>query len=193
MYSDLQSEKNMAAVSSGYSIRPAQAADVPALPAVELEAAAQFAEYEEETGLGPAALARTNSVEDFRAAQVAGRLWVAADSADRPVGFALLVEIDGFIHLDELDVHPAHGRQGLGSALLAAVCAWAQANGYRGVTLSTFRDIPWNAPFYARREFRVFPAKELSPGLASLVKSERARGLRTDLRVVMLWEPARNE
>jgi GNAT superfamily N-acetyltransferase len=178
-------------MASPYSIRLAQPADVPTLPAVELEAATLFADYEEETGLGPAALAVTNTVEEFRAAQEAGWLWVAAGSDDRAVGFALLVEIDGFVHLDELDVLPAHGRQGLGSALLATVCAWAEANNYGGVSLSTFRYVPWNAPFYARRGFRVLPAGELTPGLASLVASERARGLRTDLRVVMLWEPER--
>ena len=180
------------AIPGGYSIRPARVADVPALPNVELEAATLFAAYEVETGLDAETLARTNSVEDFRAAQEAGRLWVAVDSSDAPVGFALLTEIDGYLHLDELDVQPAHGRQGLGSALLAAVCSWAEANDYPGVTLSTFRDVPWNAPFYARRGFRVLPAGELTPGLARLVDSERGRGLRTDLRVVMLWGAAQN-
>ena len=174
-----------------YSIRPAVPADVSALPAVELEAAALYSVYGEEIGLGPAALAVVNTVETFRAAQEAGRLWVAADSAGRPVGFALLIEIDGFIHLDELDVTPDHGRKGLGSALLEAVCGWAEANDYPGVTLSTFRDVPWNAPFYGRRGFRVLPAGELMPGLARLAQLERGRGLRTDLRVIMLWEPRR--
>jgi GNAT superfamily N-acetyltransferase len=181
----------MMPVSGGYSIRKALPADVPLLPAVELEAASLYAVYGEEIGLGPDMLAQTNSVEGFRAAQEAGRLWVAADPAGRPVGFALLIEIDGFVHLDELDVLPDHGRKGLGSALLAAVCAWAEANDYPGVSLSTFGDVPWNAPFYARRGFRALPAAELTPGLARLVELEGARGLRTDLRVVMLWEPRR--
>ena len=179
----------MKGISGDYSIRLAQPADVPGLPAVELAAASLYAPYVKELGLNPAPFAHTNSIEDFRGAQEAGRLWVAADPADRPVGFALLVEIDGFIHLDELDVLPAHGRKGLGSALLAAVCDRARAKGYPGVTLSTFRDVPWNAPFYGRRGFRILPAGELTPGLARLVELERARGLRTDLRVIMLWEP----
>jgi hypothetical protein len=53
------------------------------------------------------------------------------------------------------------------------------------VTLATFRDVPWNGPFYARRGFVAVPMHELSPGLRDLVDLERSRGLRTDLRVIM--------
>jgi len=120
----------------------------------------------------------------LRPAQEAGRLWVAVDKSDGPVGFAFVRELDGVAHLEELDVLPEHGGRGLGSALLDAVNAWAIGR-YAAITLATFRDVPWNAPFYARRGFREIPADELSPGLRDLVTIERSRGLRTDLRVMM--------
>lgn len=41
-------------------------------------------------------------------------------------------------------------RQGLGTALLEAVCSWAKARGFPAVTLSTFRDVPSDGPFYRR-------------------------------------------
>ena len=155
------------------------------LPSVEREALVLFAGLAEELGFGPQRPVEVNSVETFETAREAGLLWVATDDRDAPVGFALVFEIDGSAHLDELDVLPAHGRQGVGSDLLEAVCSWSRINGCPAVTLSTFRDVPWNAPFYARRGFRALEASELSPGLARIVEIEREMGLRTDLRVIM--------
>lgn len=65
------------------------------------------------------------------------------------------------------------------------VCQWAREAGYSKVTLSTFRHVPWNAPFYESKGFRAVDSKHLGPEHVELVASERARGLRTDLRVVM--------
>ena len=53
--------------------------------------------------------------------------------------------------LEEIDVHPDHGRRGLGRRLVSAVCAWAARGGHRWLTLTTFRDVPFNMPFHARR------------------------------------------
>ena len=68
---------------------------------------------------------------------------------------------------------------------MEAVIAWANRAGHPAVTLTTFRDIPWNAPFYARAGFRVLASAELGPGLAALVRDEAARGLDPSERVVM--------
>ena len=97
----------------------------------------------------------------------------------------MVLEIGGFAHLDELDVLPAYGRKGLGSALLDAVCTRAEQAEYPAVTLTTFRDIPWNAPFYWRRGFRAVVPSELSNEHVQIVVSEERRGLRSDLRVMM--------
>jgi len=51
-----------------------------------------------------------------------------------PVGFALVEILDGAAHLEEIDVHPAHGRRGLGSALVRAVCEWARQSELSAVT-----------------------------------------------------------
>jgi GNAT superfamily N-acetyltransferase len=173
---------------AGYTIRLARAEEVDSLPAIELAAAGLFNDLAEELELGPLSLESVTQVEDFEQGCKAGSLWVAADSDDRPVGFALVQEIDGLAFLVELDVHPAHGRRGLGSALLATVCKWARRAGFAAVTLSTFRDVPWNGPFYARRGFRALDEGALSPGLLGIRERERKRGLRTDLRVIMRYE-----
>ncbi|UCF78603.1 MAG: GNAT family N-acetyltransferase [Candidatus Eiseniibacteriota bacterium] len=170
------------------TIRPARQEDIPHLPAVELAASSLYADRLEELGLGPLTLESMTQTDAFELALRMRMLWVAVDSDDRPIGFALAREVDGAAHLEELDVLPSHGRKGLGSALLARVCVWARENGYGAVTLSTFRDVPWNEPFYARRGFRTLRREELSAGLVHLLDIERARGLRMDRRVLMRFE-----
>jgi GNAT superfamily N-acetyltransferase len=94
----------------------------------------------------------------------------------RPVqGFAVLELLDGAVHLEQLSVDPAHGRQGIGAALLAATLAAAREEGVDRVTLTTYADVPWNAPFYARHGWR--PVAELTPGLRALRERETALGL----------------
>ena len=64
-------------------------------------------------------------------------------------------------HLEQLSVHPEHGRRGLGRALLRAGLEWAAAHDYPELTLTTYRDVPWNGPFYASEGFvELGPADE---------------------------------
>ena len=158
--------------------------DVPSLPAIELAAARLF------EGLVPEALMEeTSDVEELAAAQAAGRLWVALMD-DLPVGFAhVVLRDDGVPHLEEIDVHPAYGRRGLGAGLVRAVCAWADASGHRELTLTTFPDVAWNAPFYARLGFAVVDRDDWPPAIAAIVADEKTRGLDPAMRVVMTYRP----
>lgn len=161
-------------------IVPARASDVAALPAIEL-AAARLLE-----GYAPASvLVETTAEDELRRALTEERLWVAR-AGDTPVGFALAqLPSPGRAHLAEVDVLPSHGRRGLGAALVLAVCDWAARRGCTEVTLTTFRDVPWNMPFYAKLGFVEIPGAELDAALAEIVRDEEARGLSRERRVVM--------
>ena len=163
-----------------YSTVVARPHDLRFLPAIELAAAALL------TGHAPASvLAETTAEEDFRHARAEGRLWVAL-AADIPVGFAHAEILpSGEAHLKEIDVHPDHGRRGLGTRLVRVVCEWAAASGCPAVTLTTFRHLPWNMPFYARLGFEEVPRSELSDELLAVVADETSRGLDPARRVVM--------
>ena len=163
-----------------YTIAAARPRDLPLLPAIEVAAATLLA------GHAPASvLAETTSQSDLEDARQRGRLWVAL-AADTPVGFAHVEVLEpGMAHLEEIDVHPEHGRRGLGGRLVIAVCAWAATNGYACVTLTTFRDVPWNMPFYTRLGFEEIPPGELSPALVSVMADETRRGLNPSRRVAM--------
>src|SRR5262245_20290303 len=109
-----------------HSIRLARPDDVGALPEIERVASLMFKSFPGDLGIPEELYEQPNSVETFAAAQKAGHLWVAIAPRDTPVGFALVVEINRYAHLEELDVLPSHGRQGIGSSLVDVVCSWAR-------------------------------------------------------------------
>jgi GNAT superfamily N-acetyltransferase len=167
-------------VTPRYTITPARPEDLTRLAAIELAAARLLAGHAPDS-----VLSETTPREVLELARRAGHLWVAL--ADRvPVGFAHVEVIDGdAVHLEEIDVHPDHGRRGVGTKLVLHVCAWAASQGYESVTLTTFRDVAWNMPFYARLGFCVVPLDQVSPGLRAVVADETRRGLDPSCRVVM--------
>jgi GNAT superfamily N-acetyltransferase len=96
--------------------------------------------------------------------------------AGRPViGSARIDIVDSTAHLQELAVVPRAMRQGIGTALVEAACDWAKDNSFTSLTLTTFADVAWNGPFYAKLGF--VRVDELTPGLAALREHERAVGL----------------
>jgi len=163
-----------------YEIALARPGDLPRIAPIELAAARLLAGHAPEV-----VLKEVTPVHDLQAAQRHGRLWVAL-SNDVPVGFALveLLEPDA-AHLEEIDVHPDHGRQGLGTRLVGRVCQWAETHRIGAVTLTTFRDVPWNMPFYARLGFEEIAPAALTPALRELREDEARRGLDPRRRVAM--------
>ncbi len=155
-------------------IRLATAADLPTLPAIERAAAGLFPADD----LPPALRGRVTPLEDLQRAQCESRLWVAIASDGSVAGFALASTSGQRAYLDEMDVHPAHARRGLGRALVSAVADWARAQGLQSLALTTFRHLPWNAPFYERLGFRPLEEAGLCPELAAALAREAALGLR---------------
>ncbi len=170
-----------------FNIRLASGRDLPFLPDIERRAAALFLDRMEDLGLTAEGLEQVTFASAFSSAQREGHLWVATVHSGRVVGFALVVIVDGLAHLKEVDVLPDYGRHGIGKALVETVCHWARGDGIPAVTLTTFRDVPWNAPFYAKLGFRVVDPSEIAPEHVALMDREREQGLRSDLRVLMRY------
>ncbi|TAP40520.1 GNAT family N-acetyltransferase [Arthrobacter sp. S39] len=114
-----------------------------------------------------------------------GRAWVATDAADNPIAYILVDVIDEWAHIEQVTVHPVHSRKGLGRSLIDHVERWAAAHNFQGMTLTTFRDVPWNAPYYERLGFVHVPEPAWSDGLRKLVQKENQHGLNAWPRVVM--------
>ena len=120
-----------------------------------------------------------------------GRAWVATDDAgdvDVPVAYLLVDLVDGAAHIEQVSVHPAHAGRRLGSALLDAAAAWAKQHDVKFLTLTTFAEVPWNAPYYARLGFDVLPEDQVGEGLRRIREREAAHGLDRWPRVAMRRE-----
>lgn len=168
---DMAVEDPTDSVDGPYSIVEARLQDVTALARIERAAAKLLEGHAPESVLN-----ETTEEHELLDAQAEGRLWVALLD-DLPVGFALVTMLGpGSPHLEEIDVDPPHGQRGPGTALVRSVCEWARRAGHSEVTLTPFRSLPWNMPFYRRLGFEEMPPAEWSPALATVVQDETDRG-----------------
>jgi GNAT superfamily N-acetyltransferase len=167
-----------------YSIRPGRADELPTVQEIERRAARRLASV----GLPAAVDLPIHPMEELREDCNHGRLLVAADEEDRAVGFALFDLHEDEAYLREVDVVPEHAGRGLGRRLIQAVIAKARDARLPRLTLTTFRDVPFNAPFYARLGFKTIDEIHASPRLARIREEERRNGCDIAPRVAMTLE-----
>lgn len=157
-----------------YDVRPADRGDLAHLQRIELSADPMFEERFGPTGWGaPSGPER---------AEKPGFLLVAGDP---PVGFAHVLDLEGTMHLEQLSVDASALRRGIGTMLVSAVLRAARDRGHDEVSLCTYLDVPWNAPFYRALGFEV--EERLTPLHRRLRDHEIEIGLdRFGTRVVMV-------
>jgi GNAT superfamily N-acetyltransferase len=165
-------------------VRAATAADLPVLQDIERAAGCVFA------AIGMQAIAEDAppGLDELEAFRRAGGAWVAAEPGAAPFAYLVAMPVDGCLHIEQVSVHPDAARRGIGRALIEHAAAVAAAGGRPALTLTTFADVPWNAPYYERCGFRRLDEDELSPGLRAIREAERAGGLDRWPRVAMLRE-----
>ncbi|MEO1476319.1 MAG: GNAT family N-acetyltransferase [Pseudomonadota bacterium] len=148
----------MAGAPDGYEIRFAEQLDIPALIAADRAASELF----RPTGLVPNMGTIPESVPTDILSQAIedGMVIVVADDQG-PVGFAMNRIQDEVLYLDQISVDPSHGQRGLGRLLILHVFGLAEDHKLGAVVLSTFRDLPWNGPFYRKMGFKEIPRKKL--------------------------------
>ena len=165
-FCDIQSRPNV-------RIRPAIRRDLDDLEEVEDDAGTLFASV-------------GYDFSGVRPASRQARYWDAFDEgaifvADVPhvglSGFIALAPLDNGAHVLELSVRRGSQRRGLGRKLMTAGEDWARAQGFGELTLTTFRDVSWNAPFYGRLGFTEVETGAQQPGLAEERRLEIERGL----------------
>jgi GNAT superfamily N-acetyltransferase len=161
-------------------LRPAREADVVHLTRIERDADARFA------AVGHPELADGSGIPDevARAAIAKGRITVAElDGA--VVGWVYLGRVDGELCLGQISVEPAHGRRGVGTALLRHVIDEARRGGEGSLVLNTQADVPWNRPWYERHGFVVVPPSACSEALRAIERDQAQHGLDWSTRVHM--------
>ncbi|MBW8368882.1 MAG: GNAT family N-acetyltransferase [Arenimonas sp.] len=152
--------------------RASTIADFHSMLEIEIAAATLFP-----TSVLPEDVGRSGSPEEIRAAIGADLAWVADAEQDGVVGFLVGETVGTAMHIVEMDVLPSHGRRGIGGLLLEHSVAQARAMGLHEITLTTFQNIPWNAPFYAKHGFKVVCSVNHYPHLDRALRREAALGL----------------
>lgn len=149
------------------TVRPTRPGDVTALPAIERAAGERFRDYPELAWLAEGEVISAEQHLDYAER---GLSWLALAN-DQPVGFILAELHVSSLFIVELSVHLDWQGKGIGRRLIACVADQARKRGLASLTLTTFRDVPWNAPFYARLGFEMITT--LTPELRENAKKRR--------------------
>jgi GNAT superfamily N-acetyltransferase len=164
----------------GFTIRPAAEVDVPRVVEVEIDAGQAF----RAVGMSDIADA-VPDMSALRTAAAAQRVWVAEVGTEL-AGFITADMVDGNAHVAQVCVAPAYAGRGYGKAMIELVEAWGRSAGCPATTLTTFRHVPWNAPYYARLGYTVLADGDMGPELRRIVTHEASLpGIDASLRCAM--------
>lgn len=160
-------------------IRPTTFSDVAVLSAIERAAAGRFRDIPELAWLADGEVIPAEQHLDYAER---GLSWLALAN-DQPVGFVLAEAHPSSLFIVELSVDLDWQGKGIGRQLIACVADCARKRGLTALTLTTFRDVPWNAPFYARLGFEKMTT--LTPELRRKREEETAHGFAYETRCAM--------
>ncbi len=167
---------------SDWSLRLARAEDAGAFHTVEEDAADLL---RQEPSLQGIPVPPSTSAADYHILIGKGHC-LSATLNGQVIGFAAARPVGRELHLDEISVSRSHQGKGIGAALLEALAVDAGNSGFRAITLNTYRDIPWNAPFYARHGFVEVENFEGRPHLAESLEGAVALGMPRERRCAMI-------
>ncbi|CAO3379793.1 GNAT family N-acetyltransferase [Azospirillum argentinense] len=163
-------------------IRPTRPCDAPALPGVERSSGDIFRGW---AGLEWIADDDVQSEERHRALIADGVAFVA-----EAAGFGIAAFLNGTVtadalHLWQVAVHRDWQGRGLGRQLIEAAQRHAADHGVPSLTLTTFRDVPWNEPYYRRLGFVTLGDGQIDPRLRAVLDAEARAGLPIAQRCAM--------
>ncbi|CAI8984069.1 GNAT family N-acetyltransferase [Pseudomonas serboccidentalis] len=168
-----------------FVVRRARHSDAAALPAIERSAAELF---RVDPALAWLADAPVPDAEQHLQAVRSALVWVTEHTDQQLGGFLRAVQVDNQLHVEELSVSQHFQGQGMGRKLLLMAIEYAAERQLRAVTLTTFSDLPWNAPFYQRIGFSLLTPQETPAHLLDALNSEAAHGLPIERRCAMHLE-----
>ena len=163
------------------SIRPTRLDETGLLPEVERSAGEAFRDIPDLAWVADDEV--TGPREHHRLASL-GTSWVAV-SDDQLLGFACAERFGHDLHVWIIAVRREAQGQGLGTRLMHTVLEYAFDSGAARVTLTTFRGVLFNEPFYQRLGFMVVPSGGLDERLRRTLAAEAAAGFPAERRCAM--------
>lgn len=164
------------------SIRPATDCDAALLPEIERSSGEIFRQL---PGLAWIADDKVQSEKQHRAL-IADGLAIVADVQ----GFGIAAFLNGevtpdAVHIWQIAVHRDQQSQGIGRKLIEAAQQFAADHGIHALTLTTFREVPWNEPYYQRLGFVTLDDEDLGPRLRAVLNAEGQAGIPLEQRCAM--------
>ncbi|MGB3603607.1 GNAT family N-acetyltransferase [Gordonia sp. (in: high G+C Gram-positive bacteria)] len=100
---------------------------------------------------------------------------MAVDNTQTVVGYLIADVVDGCGHVEQVSVDPKFRGHRIGRSLIEACSDWACQQNLPVLTLTTYREVPWNGPYYERLGFSYLAQQ--TPGLKRIRQSEVEAGL----------------
>lgn len=163
-------------------IRPANDQDAFLLPYIERSSGEMFRKW---PGLEWIAEDDVQSEEQHRALIANGLALVAEVQ-----GFGIAAFLNGEVapdalHIWQMAVHRDQQGRGIGRQLIDAAQLLAIDLECNTLTLTTFREVPWNEPYYCRLGFNTLDSSNLCSRLRAILDAEGQAGLPTAQRCAM--------
>ena len=165
-------------------IRLALPEDAQLLPAIEISAAQAFRMINELSWLADSP---PMSIERHSQLIALSTCWVALDAENQPQGFLSSERYGSYPHIYELSVMQSMQGKGTGRRLIEAAKGYARSSRLSFITLTTFTNVPWNAPFYSRVGFQTKATTDLDQRLAGILSEEYRHGFAPESRCAMAW------
>lgn len=173
--------RSQAQPATDFTIRKARNEDIPLLGPVERSAAEIFRSVNLDF------LSDGPTMDESLLSKMtnSNHLWVAVDKSDQPIGFAGGEDIDGNFHVAEVSVTQHAQGKGVGKSLMTELIRQAKEEGYTTITLTTYRDLPWNGPWYNKMGFLEVKVDEMGQEYSKMLDSEAHHGHDMNLRCIM--------
>ncbi len=166
-----------------YIVRETELFDLDYLPLIEKSAGNAF------ISMPNLAWIADNSVmsrDEHERLLTLGFSWVAFEEISQNVaGFLTAEIIENDFYIGEISVSENHQQQGIGSKLFDTALVKAKSMDVTTATLTTFIDVPWNAPYYERLGFVVLKEKTLPLYLQIKLQEEINAGFPIERRCAM--------
>ena len=163
------------------TVRPATEDDALVMPAIERSSGEAFRQIAD---LAWIADDTVTSCERHTALIRLGAAWVAQDSTGTITGFLTAEVHRDALHIWQMSVASDQQKKGIGRDLIHAAENWARTNHLAALTLTTFRDVPWNERFYASCGFELVDPID-HPMLLATLEAEGEAGLPIRQRCAM--------
>ncbi|WP_029514206.1 GNAT family N-acetyltransferase [Nesterenkonia sp. F] len=137
------------------------------------------------TAMDPIADDEPPAPRDLERFVARGGAWLV-EVAGTARAYLLVEELDDAAHVEQVSVDPEVAGRRIGARLLDVAADWALARGLARLTLTTFVEIPWNAPHYRRLGFVDLPPHRHGPQLGVRLREEAAHGLDRWPRTTMM-------